>query len=262
MRIGLLADIHANRWALEAVLHDAKRRCIDEWLNLGDVLYGPLAPLETFRLLQQIGAGTIQGNEDRRVYDATDTQIATNPTLAFVLHDLGPRPVAWLRSLPKAIDADGVFACHGAPSDDAVYLLEDISSGWPRVRDETEIVALLGGVERSLVVCGHTHVARAVRLAGGQLVVNPGSVGLPAYDDDRPSYHRMETYSPDASYAIVERRDGEWRVEHCRVPYDHRSAAEQARRIGRADWAEWLSTGRVAAKPVAAAESPKATLPG
>jgi predicted phosphodiesterase len=173
MRTGLLADIHANRWALEAVLNDAEGRRVDRWLNLGDVLYGPLAPLETFRLLQQIDAATIQGNEDRRVYEATDEQIATNPTLAHVLLDLGPQPVAWLRSLPKTLDADGVFACHSAPSDDTSYLLEDISSGWPRVRDEVEIVALLGGVETSLVVCGHTHVARAVRLASGQLVMNP-----------------------------------------------------------------------------------------
>ncbi|MFI5143484.1 MAG: metallophosphoesterase family protein [Thermoanaerobaculales bacterium] len=252
MRIGLLADMHANRWALEAVVNDAEGRRIDRWLNLGDVLYGPLAPLETFRLLEQINASTIQGNEDRRVYQATEAQVATNPTLAFVVRDLGPAPIAWLRSLPRTIDADGIFACHGTPSDDTIYLLEDISSGWPRVRTEAEIVALLGGVKRPLVVCGHTHLARALRLAGGQLTVNPGSVGLPAYDDDQPSYHRMETYSPDASYAIVERRDGAWRVEQYRVPYDHEAAVQQARRLGRADWAEWLSTGRVATKSAAA----------
>jgi hypothetical protein len=38
------------------------------------------------------------------------------------------------------------------------------------------------------------------------LIVNPGSVGLPAYSDDTPNYHRMESYAPDTSYVIVGRR--------------------------------------------------------
>ncbi|MDA8015811.1 MAG: metallophosphatase family protein [Thermoanaerobaculia bacterium] len=46
MRIGLLADVHGNRWALDAVLEDAAGRSIDRWVNAGDCFYGPLDPLE------------------------------------------------------------------------------------------------------------------------------------------------------------------------------------------------------------------------
>jgi hypothetical protein len=39
--LAILADIHANIWALDAVLAHAKSRGIDRFLNLGDSLYGP-----------------------------------------------------------------------------------------------------------------------------------------------------------------------------------------------------------------------------
>ena len=46
-----------------------------------------------------------------------------------------------------------------------------------------------------LVLCGHTHVPRAVQV-GPVLVVNPGSVGMPAYTDDTPVPHAIETGAP------------------------------------------------------------------
>jgi hypothetical protein len=88
-----------------------------------------------------------------------------------------------------------------------------------------------------------------VRLASGLLIVNPGSVGLPAYDDDHPyphsSFHRIETGSPDARYAIAEKRDGQWLCELVSVHYDHESAAQQADQRDRPDWAHALRTGRM-----------------
>ena len=100
---------------------------------------------------------------------------------------------------------DEVLLCHGSPTDDLCYLLEDVTSGHPQVRDEEEIVRLLAGAAQPVIVCGHTHIPRLVRLANGQTIVNPGSVGLAAYSDDTPVPHAMEKYSPDASYAILEK---------------------------------------------------------
>ena len=81
MKIGGLSDIHGNVLALKAALADAKRRTAERFINLGDILYGPLKPRNTFELLQTIDAVTIQGNQDRDVYQATATQIENNPTL-------------------------------------------------------------------------------------------------------------------------------------------------------------------------------------
>lgn len=45
--LAILADVHANRWALDAVLDDIDRRGVDRLVNLGDSLYGPLDPAGT-----------------------------------------------------------------------------------------------------------------------------------------------------------------------------------------------------------------------
>lgn len=247
MKFAVLSDIHGNLWALTAVLDDAKRRGIHQFINLGDVLYGPLKPMETYTLLQTIGATTIQGNEDRDVYEFRLGHDEGHPTLTYMLKELGDEPVQWLRSLPHTtVISEEIFACHGIPSNDLVYLLEDISSGLPTVRDEATILDYLNGIHHPVVLCGHSHIARVVQLASGQLVINPGSVGVAAYDDDAPNYHMMQTYSPLASYAVLEQQHGTWQVELLKIPYDVDAAVEQAQRQGREDWAYWIKTGRVA----------------
>src|SRR5438132_8961198 len=243
MRYGILSDIHGNIWALDAVIEHASRRGIDRFLNLGDILYGPLEPRRTFERIQSLDAVTIQGNQDCDIYEArSDT---SNPTLRYVLDDLGSAPVEWLTELPKTAIAHNIFACHGSPSSDTAYLLEDVRHGFPIVRDDEAITADLLGIEQPVVVCGHTHVARVVRLRSGLMVVNPGSVGLPAYDDDQPNYHAMQSYSPHACYAIIEENGAESHVELLRVEYAFEKAVEAANRRGRSDWAGWLTSGRV-----------------
>ena len=94
--LGLIADIHGNAWALQAVLADANRRGVSEFLNLGDVLYGPLAPRKTFELLAQIKmVAQVRGNQDRFVVDDSGS-----PTLDWVRSDLGEGPIRWLADLP------------------------------------------------------------------------------------------------------------------------------------------------------------------
>jgi predicted phosphodiesterase len=248
MRFAILSDIHGNIWALKAVLDDAQHRAIEKFINLGDILYGPLKPRETFELLQTIDAVTIQGNQDRDIYQASQAHMAKNPTLTYAINDLGSGPVEWLRSLPKTQTLfDEVFACHGSPHSDMVYLLEDITHGFPVVKSEEAILSDLKGIRFPVILCGHTHIPRVVQLSSGAVIVNPGSVGVPAYDDDLPNYHRMQNYSPLASYAIIEKRKDTWHMELLKVPYDPTRAVEQAQRQGRNDWAYWLATGRVAA---------------
>jgi diadenosine tetraphosphatase ApaH/serine/threonine PP2A family protein phosphatase len=162
------------------------------------------------------------------------------------MDELGGEAVEWLKSLPPSAVVDGeIFLCHGTPSSDTTYLLEDVSSGGPVVRTEGEILELLGGVGEPVILCGHSHVPRIVKLMNGQMVVNPGSVGLPAYDDDLPVRHFMETYSPHASYAVLEKTAAGWEVTLHRVVYDWDEAALQAKRIGANDWAVGIATGRM-----------------
>ncbi|MBP7868009.1 MAG: metallophosphoesterase family protein [Acidobacteria bacterium] len=245
MKIAVLADIHGNLPALEAVLAHAREAGADRFLDLGDVLYGPLWPQETFEVMRRLEAPTVRGNEDRELVEAADRGRFRSETVRFSVEAIGPEGIRWLRSLPSArSDAEGLFLCHGTPSNDKTYLLEDVSRGFARVRPEREISAALEGVTAPVVLCGHSHIPNLVAIPGGRIVVNPGSVGLPAYDDDAPVPHVMETFAPHASYALLERADDACRVALHSVPYDHPAAARRARENGRPDWAAWLETGR------------------
>ena len=82
------------------------------------------------------------------------------------------------------------------------------------------------------MLCGHTHVARAVRLRDGRLIVNPGSVGL-----------QLNHGSPDARYAIVERRDGNLIRRSMPCPTTTSRAARQAEANGFPHWRDALVTG-------------------
>ncbi len=73
--------------------------------------------------------------------------------------------------------------------------------------------------------------------------MNPGSVGQPAYADDAPYPHVVEIGSPDARYAIAEKRDGHWQAILIAVPYAFRVMAALAKSRGRLDWECALLTG-------------------
>jgi hypothetical protein len=70
-------------------------------------------------------------------------------------------------------------------------------------------------------------------------------VGVPAYDDVDPVRYRMQTFSPHACYAILEKNAAGWNVSLERVAYNYLAAAEFARMMGRDDWAQGIATGRM-----------------
>ncbi|GAB6263005.1 metallophosphatase family protein [Photobacterium sp. CCB-ST2H9] len=245
-KYAILSDIHSNVFALDAVVEDAIWKGATRLVNLGDILYGPIAPRATYERLQTLNALTISGNQDRQIYQSTKDDVASNPTLQFILEDLGDVPLQWMRQLPSdVLITDDIYACHGAPDNDLMYLLEDISSGYPQVKRDDEILACLDGVQAPIILCGHTHLPRNVRLSSGQTVVNPGSVGLQAYQDEWPLPHAMQNYTPQASYVLIEEGiQGQWDISFHRVDYDVQSAVQAAKSNGREDWAHYLKTGR------------------
>ena len=152
----------------------------------------------------------------------------------------------WLASLPPTLIYRDIFLCHGSPNSDAAFWLDRVTAdGRIEASPIREIEAEAAGVAASLILCGHTHIPRAVRLRDGRLVVNPGSVGCPGYDSPKPVYHKGQTGTPDACYAILERTPRGWSVTFRYVPYDHMPMAELAQRNGLPVWAAALATGWV-----------------
>lgn len=253
MRIAALSDIHGNLPALEAVLAEVARLGADVVVNLGDIVSGPLWPRETAQRLMALDLPTIAGNHERQLLTIPRERQSVSDAHAAAA--LGEAERAWLRGLPAACRlADDVACCHGTPASDLHYLLETVTAGFGiegsrgvRAASADEVAARCAGVHGSLLLCGHSHVPRVLRLAGGMLVVNPGSVGLQAYDDDQPAAHWVEIGSPHARWALIERpRPGaDWNVALMATAYDWERTAGQAEHHGRGDWADALRTGRV-----------------
>jgi len=151
--------------------------------------------------------------------------------------------MAFAATWPAFRREEAYVACHGSPRSDTEYLLEEVTPAAVALRRPEKVAAILGQDSASLVLCGHTHVPRVVSLPNGSVVVNAGSVGLPAYSDDLPFPHKMETGSPHARYAIVERTDLGWRVDLRAISYDWGKAAAIAVANGFPDWANALRMG-------------------
>ena len=153
--------------------------------------------------------------------------------------------LVWLAGLPPtAIYRDEVFLCHATPRDDATYWLERVTEDavvYATPIDDIE--AEVDGVAASLILCGHTHIPRIVRLRDGRTIVNPGSVGCPGYTYANPVFHKMQAGTPDACYAILERTSRGWNTTFRYVPYDHLAMAEMAKRNGFSEWASALASG-------------------
>jgi predicted phosphodiesterase len=250
-RFAVLSDIHGNLFALEAVLADIASRSIAQVVNLGDHLQGPLDPVGTAERLMPLALPSVRGNCDRHLFE--EGTIATaGSTLAANRHALRAEHKHWLASMPQTLTLGHVLGdlllCHGTPWADDVYLLEEVTPEGVRLKRTKEIAPMLDSIGARLVLCGHSHQSRTIQIFGrmpdSMLVVNPGSVGLPAYTEESPHPHAMEAGSPHARYAIVTRSGDSWQVEHHAVVYDWEAAAQLAERNGRPDWAAWLRTGR------------------
>jgi predicted phosphodiesterase len=139
------------------------------------------------------------GNHERQVLQLPLKRQSASD--AFTSGQLSQADKRWLDSHANSCDADlhqgqrwpeqigaDVALCHGSPRSDVEYLLETPIDDRVQLSSTDEILERLGRhipAPITLLACGHSHVARTVRLESGLLIVNPGSVGLPAYDDER-----------------------------------------------------------------------------
>ncbi len=244
-RIAVISDIHGNLMALEAVLSDLASRGVDATINLGDCVAGPLWPRETFELLADLNIPTVRGNHDRWIMDRPDAEMP--PAGRFARDALTKAQRAALHALPATLQlTPEILAVHGTPSDDSAYLLDEMTEDDRIAPAGRALLAeRLGAACASpVVLCGHSHRQAMVMGPGGTLILNPGSVGCPAFADS-PAAAKLEHRSPHARYAVLTRRHGRWGAEMLALEYDWDAAARRANELGWPRWARMLATGGV-----------------
>lgn len=177
-RIAVLADIHGNLPALEAVL--AETDDADAIVLNGDIADGPM-PAETLDRLAALGERAIWvgGNGDRWLAEAYDgtfqgTGSPFDAATRWAAARLRPEHRELLEGLPltATLDVDGlgeVTFCHATARDDNEMILVDSPLEYYRESFEA--------VTTATVLLGHSHMPFD-RLADRRRFVNSGSVGM------------------------------------------------------------------------------------
>lgn len=220
MRILVIADIHSNWVALDAIQEQ-----FDKCLFVGDLVDYGTDPVPCIDWVRRHADAMVRGNHDHAVAQ----HVAATGTTGFRRLAAGTRPLHWqllderklkfLARLPVTAHfrADGrnYLLVHATPRDPMDEYLAASPDLW-RQR--------LAGIDADFVCVGHSHVPFHLDLDGIQ-VVNPGSVGQPRDGD------------PRASYAIIDNG----MVSLHRVSYDIDACLEQMRSTGVEDWVVSLS---------------------
>jgi predicted phosphodiesterase len=220
MRYLVLSDVHANLFALQAVLEHAQRRYDQVWF-LGDVVgYGP-HPNECIELLAGLPGLGVAGNHDWAVLGKLELDYF-NPVAAHVLEwtrgVLKPAHVRFLDSLSeKIIPWEHFTLVHGSPRHpiweyvlnklDATFVMDYLTTRYCFL-GHTHIPIIFQAASRPGVTCREIPLlsdASTRVLTQESLLINPGSVGQPRDGD------------PRASYMILD--DELYTLEHFRVEY-------------------------------------------
>ncbi len=231
MLVAILADIHANLEAFQAVLFDIKKKAPDAVLCLGDLIgYGP-DPEEVVGLVRREGYISVIGNHeaalaDRRLllwfnFQARENARRTEELLSFASRE-------FCRNLPRSLPYQGATFVHGFPPDSVLIYLSR--------KTDREIGSFLSKTTGDLFFVGHTHTLgivgwdgvqlRRERLAEGifrlrngcKYIVNAGSVGQPRDGDNRAKYLLWDT--------------GKSCIETVFVAYDHQTTARKIIDLG------------------------------
>lgn len=186
MKLGLVADIHANLPALRAVVDELDRTGVDTVLAAGDFTGYYCDVNEVIDLVRHRGWIAVRGNHDEFVLGLRepDAQRSGAYRVAWSSSVLESRHRQWLQGLPERREVElggrSLILCHGSPwkVDEYVY---PTRADWSAF-DELDVDA---------VIMGHTHhpLRRQARHA---LLLNPGSCGQPRDWDPRAAFMTLD----------------------------------------------------------------------
>jgi len=229
MKYAVLADIHSNLTALEAVLIEIEKKAgIDQIWCLGDIVgYGP-DPHRCIEIIQNRCSACVAGNHDWAAIGKMDTA-AFNPDAAAAVEwtsrHLNLEDVRFLESLPLTLEKGDFTLAHGSPRDPIWEYILSVAEAEDNLKYFKTPYCFIGHshspiwFECSLSCSGHELLPEVViKLGKKRLIVNPGSVGQPRDGNPRASY---AIYDSDAGTVVLHR-----------VPYDISDTQQRMRESG------------------------------
>jgi diadenosine tetraphosphatase ApaH/serine/threonine PP2A family protein phosphatase len=200
MRYAILADIHSNLAAFQAVLEDISiKGGVDEIWCLGDIVgYGP-EPRQCIELVRKFCSVCVVGNHDLAAIGKMELSYF-NPAAAeaclWTAGQLNPVDTRYLGDLPLKAERDSFLLVHGSPVDPAMEYIISASIAAKNFASFTNRFCLVGHSHIPVAFREEGDTPRTIRLTVGvglvlhrqRLIINPGSVGQPRDGDPRASY--------------------------------------------------------------------------
>lgn len=198
MRLGLIADIHADPRALERALRGLESHGVDQTVCAGDLVGYGGQPDAVVALLRERSIPCIRGNHDRWALERRQV-IGPRGWKRAVLRDDTWEFLAALPASDRRVIAGRVLAVHhGSPASDTEFVT-------PYKPLPPSVEQFWGETDAEILILAHTHIPMIDR-APGRLIVNPGSVlGVPGV---QTSYSYGILDFGDLSVRIFEIRTG------------------------------------------------------
>lgn len=233
MIVGLVADIHANLTAFEAVLNHLRQTYgpPDALWCLGDIVgYGP-DPNECIDLLRQFNLVAVVGNHDLAAIGLVEPELFNPDARVAALWTgqvLRPDNKLFLQNLPRRVVQGDFTVVHGSPRSEIWEYLLTVSAACENFRHFETRFCLIGhshipvifGFNPNTGNCTQAEVPPVLDLGKvrGRLIINPGSVGQPRDRDPRAAYAVLDTEKQT--------------FYHHRVEYNIRQTAEKMLKLG------------------------------
>ncbi len=223
MRVAVVADIHGNLPACEAVFEDLARQSPDLIVAAGDLALRGAHPKETIELVYDKCDAILMGNTDAYIAGTylggayREKEHWKQDLLEWTRDQIGPQRVKDLGELAFSVRytprrGQDLFVCHANP--------RNLEESLDPTLDEAALRKYLVHLEAAAVAFGHLHFPYRRRL-GRMLLADVASAGIPRDGDLRPAYG-IFTFTPRG-----------WRVQIRRVRYPVRKATQAitARRV-------------------------------
>lgn len=205
MKLGILSDIHGNKFALEKVLIEARREKLKKLLVLGDIVGYYYYPDKILDLLSDWDFHMIKGNHEEILFNIIDCFESKKKIKQkygsghdCAIEKLNKNQLNFLRSLPDSkdlsIDGVSILMTHGSPWSKNLYIYPDANK---------EVIQKFDNYNYDFILFGHTHYACSFKTINGW-ALNPGSVGQSRQNGGKAYWSIIDTSNKSFKMKITD----------------------------------------------------------